>query len=215
MPTTPPPKSRVKPTLLLVSPSEVAMCHSPNSSEPGRGDTAETPGPVQRAVQHAAERQLLGDHGLQRDDDHRRDQRARHRGVVVVHEHRPGPRQQRADRDHRADHGRPPPAHSRRRTSSARGRAPARPSPGRGSAPADSSPTAAAGTVATLAHGVVKCAIRLVSASTTTTTRDVDVDAEVVQRRELTEQRVGRRGRTALQLSDITGPAVPAQAHLY
>ncbi|COY11052.1 Uncharacterised protein [Mycobacterium tuberculosis] len=30
----PPPNSRVKPTLLLVSPSDVAICHRPNSTEP-------------------------------------------------------------------------------------------------------------------------------------------------------------------------------------
>jgi hypothetical protein len=40
---------------------------------------------------------------LQRNDDHRRDQRPGDRRVVVVHEHRPRPRQEGADRDHR-DH---------------------------------------------------------------------------------------------------------------
>ena len=34
MPNTPPPRIRVNPTLLLVSPSELAICHSPNSSDP-------------------------------------------------------------------------------------------------------------------------------------------------------------------------------------
>src|ERR1700759_3952793 len=32
VPSKPPPNSRVKPTLLLVRPSDVAMCHSPNST---------------------------------------------------------------------------------------------------------------------------------------------------------------------------------------
>jgi len=44
---------------------------------------------------------------------------------------------------------------------------------------------AAAGTVATLAHGVVKWAMRFVSAAPPRR-RDVDVDAEVMQGRELT-----------------------------
>ena len=44
-----------------------------------------------------------------------------------------------------------------------------------------------------LAHGVVKWAIRFVIASTTTTTADVDVDAEVMQRGELGDQRLGMR----------------------
>jgi hypothetical protein len=34
VPSNPPPNSRVNPTLLLVRPKEVAMCQSPNSSDP-------------------------------------------------------------------------------------------------------------------------------------------------------------------------------------
>ena len=59
--------------------------------------------PAEGALQHAAERELLGDDGLQRDDDHRRDERTGQGGVPVGHEEGAGDRQGRADR-HDADH---------------------------------------------------------------------------------------------------------------
>jgi len=54
------------------------LCQRPNSSsEPAAANTAETPRPVSgRPCRDAAECQLLRDHRLQRDDDHRRDDRA-------------------------------------------------------------------------------------------------------------------------------------------
>ena len=56
-------------------------------------------------MQDAAERQFLGDDGLQRDDHHRCQHRAGKRRVTVVEEHRPRPGQQRADRDDGQDEG--------------------------------------------------------------------------------------------------------------
>ena len=69
------------------------------------GDSTEAPRPVECTVQHPAEREFFGDHRLQRNDDHRGEQRPGHGGVVVVHEHRPGPGEQRSDADDRPDQG--------------------------------------------------------------------------------------------------------------
>src|SRR5690606_15635277 len=61
---------------------------------------ASAPGAVQGAVQDTAEGQLLGNDGLQGNDDHRGDERAGDGGVAVGEEERPCHRQQRADGDH-------------------------------------------------------------------------------------------------------------------
>ena len=69
----------------------------------GSGDAAESTDPVQRAVQDATESQLFGNDGLQRDHDHRRDDRAGNSGVAIRHEERTCERKQRADGDNRQD----------------------------------------------------------------------------------------------------------------